>query len=327
MLLHQPFERRPFGVVVVVHVHVGELPATRREMIDERRRRGRFLGLVVRPERGELPLAGGRLLDEAEQEEQLGVGMPERMTLEVEEDVAVVGRRQRGEPDRVGRIEVVDQRGMVGVGRCGEQLERRLVVGCVAGLHLESGLTHERLATGGVDAGHLTIEFGQRGDRRHAILLEREAIGGANSGHVNERVGCAPGGLAHQLELAELAVIARLGTGVGLDALGQELGELAAQATPVRQHIGDADSLGPTRPQLDVHPLGQHAGARRDRLGVEAQLQHVTGLGLPAGELRVDRFPAERPARHRRMRSSTRRRKSAMPRMPSCTNGIWYTTS
>ena len=30
------------------------------------------------------------------------------------------------------------------------------------------------------------VEFSQRGDRRHAILLEREAIGGANSGHVDE---------------------------------------------------------------------------------------------------------------------------------------------
>ncbi len=31
-----------------------------------------------------------------------------------------------------------------------------------------------------------------------------------------------------------------------------------------------------------------------DRLGVEAQLQHVTRLGLLAGEFRVDRFVAER---------------------------------
>ncbi len=43
-----------------------------------------------------------------------------------------------------------------------------------------------------------------------------------------------------------------------------------------------------------MHELGQHAGARLDRLGVEAQLQHVAGLGLLAGELGVDRLVGER---------------------------------
>ncbi len=174
--------------------------------------------LVVRPERRELPLAGGRPLDEAEQEEQLGVGVPERMTLEVEEHVAVVGRRERGEPDRVGRVEIVDQGGVVGGRRWVEQLERRLLVGRVAGLHLEAGLANERRPAGLVEIGDLVIEDSQRSDRRHSVLLEQQAIGGADTGDVHERIGGPPLGLAHQLELAELAVVARLGPGVGLGA-------------------------------------------------------------------------------------------------------------
>ena len=43
-------------------------------------------------------------------------------------------------------------------------------------------------------------------------------------------------------------------------------------------------------PNSMTHPLGQHAGGRLDRLGVEAQLQDVAGLGLLAGELGVDRL-------------------------------------
>ncbi len=55
----QPFERRSFGVVVVVHVHVGELLPAGGEMVDECLRGNRFFFFRVRPERLELPLAGG----------------------------------------------------------------------------------------------------------------------------------------------------------------------------------------------------------------------------------------------------------------------------
>ena len=116
---------------------------------------------------------------------------------------------------------------------------------------------------------------------------------------MDERIGGAPLGVAHQLELAELAVVARLGPGVDLDAaglatVGEKLRQLAAQATPVGQHVSDPDRLGAARPQLDAHPFGHPSGAGRDRLGVETQLQDVAGLGLVAGELGIDRFVGER---------------------------------
>ncbi len=220
------------------------------------------------------------------------------MALEVEEDVTVVRCRECGEPDRVGGVEfAIEQCGALDVGRRVEQLERRLSVGRVAGLDLEAGLTRERLPTSGIDVGDVVVEFGQRRDRGDAVLLEREAIGGADTGDVHERVGGAPLGVAHQLELAELAVIARLGPGVGVAGsvtVDQQRGQLAAQASPVRQHVGDPDRLGATRPELDAHPVGHPAGAGLDRLGVETQLQHVTRLGFLAGELGVDRLVGER---------------------------------
>ena len=218
VLGHQPLQRRSLGVVVVVHVHVRELHPAGGEVIDERLRRRRPPRPCRAPRTLELPLAGGRLLDQAEQEEQLGVGVPERVALEVEEHVAVVGRRERGEPDRVGSVEVDVERGVIGGRRRGEQLERRLVVGSVAGLHLEAGLADERVLACLVEVGHLTVELRERCDRRHAVLLERRAVGGADAGDVHERIGGAPVGVAHHLELAELAVVARLGTRVGVGA-------------------------------------------------------------------------------------------------------------
>ena len=121
-----------------------------------------------------------------------------------------------------------------------------------------------------------------------------DPVGGADARHVDERVGVPPVGVAHLLEVAEVAVGARLGDGVGGYVVGQQLRELAAQATPVGEHVGGANRLGAAGAELDVHVLGQHAGGRLDRLGVEAQLQHVAGLGLLAGELGVDRFVGER---------------------------------
>jgi hypothetical protein len=44
-----------------------------------------------------------------------------------------------------------------------------------------------------------------------------------------------------------------------------------------------------------VHLCRQRAGERLDRLGVEAQLQNVTGLGLRTSQLGVDRFVAHLP--------------------------------
>ena len=206
-------QRGPLGVVVVVHVHVREPAATLGQVLDEVLRGLRLLRLVVRPERLEHPLAGVVAFDEAEQEEQPDVGLPERVPLEVEEHVAVVGRRQRGEPGqlRFDRLDV--EFGEVGSGgsRTFEQLERWWgSLGRLACLDLEGGLADHPFETRLVEIVDRTIEGGEPGDRRDAVRVQHRPVGAANTGDVHERVGGPPLGVAHQLELAEPAVIARL---------------------------------------------------------------------------------------------------------------------
>ena len=64
----------------------------------------------------------------------------------------------------------------------------------------------------------------------------------------------------------------------------------------VRDVLGDPKRLAHSGPELDVHVLGHPPGDPLDLLRVEAQLQHVPGLGRP-GELGVDRLvaPVGRP--------------------------------
>ena len=169
-----------------------------------------------------------RLLDETEQEEQPGVGVPERVALEVEEHVAVVGRRQRGEADRLGSVSVVDERRVIGGRRHLQQLERWLLVGSIAGPNLEAR-PDGRTSRGAPDRGRPPRgRVGGRVAASAAIVVtpscwsvSRSAR--ADTGDVHERIGRTPLGVAHQLELAELAVVARLGAGGDLDVVGQEL--------------------------------------------------------------------------------------------------------
>ena len=124
--------------------------------------------------------------------------------------------------------------------------------------------------------------------------FEQRPVGPADAGDVDERVGGPPLGVADLLELAEPAVVARLRRGRLGRRVGDERGELAAEAAPVGEDVVDADGLAPAGAELDVDVLGRPAGLRGDRLGVEAQLQHVAGLGRVAGELGVDRFVGDR---------------------------------
>ena len=89
----EALESGAFGVVVVVDVHVGERPTAVAQVVDQ------LAGGRAPPRRGRgprwpgsprCPLGTG---DQAEEEEQAGIGPPEGVTLEVEEDVALVGRR------------------------------------------------------------------------------------------------------------------------------------------------------------------------------------------------------------------------------------------
>ena len=130
--------------------------------IGDQRLGGPFLlGLVVRPERLEPPLPRGIALDEAEQEEQPQVGLPERVALVVQEDVAVVGSRQRSKAGELGHHRIDPVIGGTGKPRTrrSEQFERRRsFLRCGASLHLQRGLLDHSHRACGVEFGHLHVE-------------------------------------------------------------------------------------------------------------------------------------------------------------------------
>ncbi len=113
----------------------------------------------------------------------------------------------------------------------------------LAGHHLQLGLAHEPLAPAIVQVGDVAVERGQAGDRVDAARLQHDPIGRAHTGDVDERIGLPPLGLAHHLELAELAVVARLGERVDRRRRVDQPGQLTSEATPVREHVGDPDRL------------------------------------------------------------------------------------
>ena len=197
-------------MVVVVHVHVRVLeravrPGSRRAPSSP-----------PPPRSGCAPTAArtssrrSRPLDPAEQEEQPDVSTPERMSLEVEEDVAVIGCRKRREPDefRVRPVGCwIDNR----LRRDLEELEGRRIVQVHSSLDLEARLADEPVATVIVETFDRTIERGQAGDRRYMVGVQGVAVGLVDTGDMDERIGPTPLLVAHELELAEFAVIARLG--------------------------------------------------------------------------------------------------------------------
>ena len=167
-------------------------------------------------------------------------------------------------------------------------------VGRLACFDLEGGLADHPFEARLVEIVDRTIERGEPGDRRDAIRVQHRPVGAADTGDVHERVRGSPLGVAHQLELAEPAVVARLRDGRLARRVGDQRRKLAAQATPVGDDVVDADGLAPAGAEGDVEVLGPTARLCGDRLGVEAQLQDVAGLGLVAGELGVDRLVDER---------------------------------
>ena len=124
------FKRRALGVVVVVDVHawMGRSPIT--DVLDELDSIS-FLDLVMRPKRIELPVAACVAGDPPKQEEEVGVGAPERVAFEIEEDVSIIGLRQCLEP--VSSL-IGDP----------EDLEWRELIGTFAGFYLQPGLGLDR---------------------------------------------------------------------------------------------------------------------------------------------------------------------------------------
>ena len=279
----EAFQRGPLGVVVVVDVHARVRSTTGGQVLDEGERRRLLLVLGVRPPRAVAPGAALVALDEAEQEEQPRVGPPERVALEVEEHVAVVGFGQL--------VEAVPPRRVV-PGR--DEQVRRVGALLLPGVALQRGLGDqallpERAQT--VDVGGALRELGQGHDvvRQQGVPLRRP-----ESRDVDQRVLGAPLCVADVGEGAEAAVLARHGeSGHLVGRVGQHRRQLPPQASPVGPEVVHRQGLHDPRAEPQMHPRRAGPGGRRDGLGVEAQLQDVAGLGRRAGQLGVHRLPAD----------------------------------
>ena len=86
----------------------------------------------------------------------------------------------------------------------------------------------------------------------------------------------------------------RIGTVSARDVGGDQPPQLLAETPPVRLHVDEADRLRPTRSEVEVQASRRCTLDGGQGVGVEAQLQHVAGLGLGSRQLGVDRLVAER---------------------------------
>jgi hypothetical protein len=281
----QALERGSLGVVVVVHVHRGMGPPAGREVLHQPTDHHRLLVEVVGPTRVVAPRRVRVAHQEAGQEEQSVACRPEGMALEVEEQVPVIGRRHQLEAVAVDRVVTPL-----------DQFEVRHALGPRSRGHLQRGLSGQTVQVVVVDVGDRRTPVGQFDDRAHAGALEGLALGNTNVGHVDERIAVAPFALAATGELADLAVGARFRfRGDRGLLLVQEHRQLPTQTAPVGAELFDLERLLLARPEPEVHPPRCGAAEGRYRLGVEAQLQHVSRFGLRTRQLGVDRLVGGEP--------------------------------
>ena len=134
---------------------------------------------------------------------------------------------------------------------------------------------------------HVGVRRGRAelGERRDPDAAEPRDLVAPHPGHAHEVVAVVPPLVAELLEVAEVAVAARVRLGRGSGADGVE--EAVADAPVVGDEVEDAVALALAGAELDVQPLGQPAGDPLDLLGVEAELEDVLRLAVPR-ELRVD---------------------------------------
>ena len=124
----------------------------------------------------------------------------------------------------------------------------------------------------------------ERGQRRNPVLGEVFGLAPSQPGDEDEVVVVSELLLAQVAEVAEPAVVARprVGLGLGLERSEKTL----ARASEVGHVLGGAKRLALPAAELDVEVLRQPPLDPPELLGVEAELEHVRGLGR-ARELRV----------------------------------------
>ena len=271
VLAHQARERGALvrGVVVDVHARVASPPFD--EPVDESLEHRALALAVPPPQRRVADLARLVAVAVAEQVLEPPRGLVERVTLEVEPYVTLVGLRQEPEaPLRLVRQELPDVRPRPPPA----ELELRLVAQLL-----------ERLGPHPVRG--VPLALAERLERRDALELERLGPAAPHPRHERQVVVVHALLPAQRPEVADPAVVARPPVRLRLALERRE--EAAAHPPVVRLELRDAERLALAPPVLHVDVLDRRTLDPRDLLRVEAELQHVRGLGAPR-ELRVDRL-------------------------------------
>ena len=164
----------------------------------------------------------------------------------------------------------------------------------LAGGDLELGLADEPVAAAFVEPVDRAVELGEAAIVPTSARLQREPVGRAYAGDVDERVGLRATGPRTPSRTRRTGSGRTAREGVVDRRRVDQRGQLLAQAAPVREHVGHAERLDLAGTECDADVRRPGTGERVERLGVEAQLQHMARLGLVAGELGVDRLVGHR---------------------------------
>ncbi len=214
-------------------------------------------------------LAGVVELDPAGEVLEPVRGVEPGVALEVEPDVARARLREEVEPAVVLEVEELD-----------------LVLAGLAVVELKPSLLPKPVERRGAHARDLGLgglrQLSERGDPGRFEPLDLKP---RNAGDEREVIVGVPALLAEREKVAEPAEGDRVGVDVG--ALVDRSEEPGAEPPVVGGEVLRAEALGLADPGDDVHRGGLVPLDPSDLLGVEAELKHVSRLGV-ASELGVD---------------------------------------
>ena len=200
------------------------------------------------------------------------------MTLEVQEHIAGVRLRKLLHPPAPRRVVT-----------CLDHAERRrYAVSGEPRLDLQHRLPHQAIKPTWIDAIDGARFPSEVSQCREAHSLKELAIGAAQAGEVDQRVGRTPLLGADRRELAESAMPAGLRRCEFPFVFGsQHRCKLSADAAPVGSKRPHIERLETPRPQPQVHTTWTSSRHLLDGVGVEAQLQDVPRLGVNPSKLRI----------------------------------------
>ena len=268
---HQALERGGLVGAEVVDVHAGVSFPHARDELQERHQRGPLVGggqppaLLAAPAVAVAPRPAGQVL--------AAVRADERVALEVEEHVAVVGLRQPREAALRFERQPLERRDLLAARR---DLQPRLMPEPLVGL-LRAALRRLR---------QLAAAVGELRHRRHALPLELTPVRRVQPGDLGQVVVGDALVAAVLPEPTDVAVGARIGVGLWRRRL--RAFELGPHQPEVGRELGAAIAFVAGRGHhVQLFGLGALQLAEQHRVG--AQLQQRARLGV-AGQLGVDRF-------------------------------------